>query len=175
MSETGHGYVEIIYPDMTFIRDAARIQFDAIPDLHAVLAWPWSEGPEENESLPPPIRKARGFPKDVGLLVLSETTLYIGNRKKDPTNERIISAREAKKLKPFRSKGSASTVYIDPDVKCPTWLSREEVALAAERYKSHCGHESPDLEAIEAMMREYERPTLPGGGHPKTRLVVWFT
>lgn len=174
MSETGHGYVEILYPDMTFIRDAARIQFDAIPDLHAVLAWPWGDTPEDNDGLPPPIRPARGFPKDVGILVLAETTLYIGDKRRDPTNDRIISAREARRLKKFKT-ASSSVYYLDPDVKCPTWLTREEVALAAERYNDHCGHESPDLEAVEVMMREYERPKLPGGGHPKTRLVVWFT
>lgn len=171
MSETAHGYVEILYPGMEFIRDAVRIQFDAIPDLHAVLAYPWGE-PEEGDELPPPIRPPRGFPADAGLLVLSETTLYVC-KEKDPTNLREITRRETKGLRRFKTK-TGRTLYFDPDVKCPTWLTREEVALAAERYTEHCGHESPDLEAVEAMMRQYERPKLPGG-HPKTRLVVWFT
>ncbi len=165
--------MEIIYPDMTFVRDAASIHFDSIPDVHALLAFPWGEHSKEDD-LPPPVVKPRGFPQDVGMLVLHETTLYIDEKQaKDPTNPRAITARAAKKLKPFKTK--SYTAFLDPDVKCPTWLSRNEVALAAEKYLRRSGHANPDLEAVEMMMKEYERQTLNGGVHPTTRLVVWFT
>lgn len=157
---------------MELVRNAATIYFDAIPEVHALIAFPWGRHSKEDD-LPPPIRKPRGFPKDVGLLVLSEVTYYVNEKEaKDPTNPRAITAREAKKLKPFKSK--SSTLYLDPDVKCPSWLTREEVGLAAEHYLQRCGHESWDLEAVEAMMSAYERQRLQGG-RPKTRLVVWFT
>lgn len=172
MSLIAHGCVEILYPDLKFVRDAAIIHFDAIPEVHALLAFPWGTHSKEDD-LPPPVRKPRGFPKDTGLIVLHEVGLYVDAKQaKDPTNPRAITAREAKKLRPLKTK--ASTLYLDPDVKCPTWLWREEVGLAAEHYKLRCGHESWDLEAVEAMMREYERQKIQGG-RPKTRLVVWFT
>jgi hypothetical protein len=167
-----HGCVEIIYPETTFVRDAATIHFDAIPDVHALLAFPWGQHSKDDD-LPPPVVKPRGFPKDVGGLVLHETTLYIDAKQaKDPTNPRAITAREAKTLKPFKAK--SYTAYFDPDVKCPTWLTRTEVALAAEKYLRRCGHASADLEAVEMMMKEYERQVF-NGEHPTTRLVVWFT
>ncbi len=66
VSLTATGCVEIIYPDQEYIRDAATIHIDAIPDVHALLAFPWGKHSKEDD-LPPPVVKPRGFPKDPGL------------------------------------------------------------------------------------------------------------
>lgn len=169
VSVVASAFVEILYKGESFVRDAALFRFDAIPAVHAVLAFPWEDDPDTSD-MPAPVVKPRGFPEDVGNLVLSETTLYIEHKKRGmPPNPRAITAREARKLRPFQR--FTQTYYFDPDVKYMTWLSREEVRCAAEAYAKHTGHGSSDLMGVLALMDAYERDEHVA----RTRLVVWFT
>jgi hypothetical protein len=169
VSLVAHGFVEILYPDTTFVRDAARIYFDSIPGVHAVLAFPWGRH-SKNDDLPAPVRRPRGFPKNMGTLALSETTLYVDAKEaRTGKNPRAITVAASKRLQPLMM--GSYTVYLDPDVKSPTWLTYEEVVLAANRYTEHEGHLSYDLEAVAGMMRQYHSAKL----KTKTRLIVWFT
>jgi hypothetical protein len=173
VSETAHGYVEILYPDTEFVRDAAYVHFDALPPLHAVLAFPWGEHTEEDDQ-PPPIVPPRGFPENPGLLVLNRVAFYVDARgAKDPTNPRAITPKKAKKLQKLVVNGIS--YYLDPDVKCPTWLTRPEVEAASVRYFNHTHTPCFELHAVAAMMEQYERQKLGDGKRPMTRLVVWFT
>ncbi len=164
MSFTAIGCVEILYPALQFVRGTSLIYFDNIPDVYALLAFPWGVRSESN-CLPAPVVPPRGFPPDASLLVLSEVGTFI-----DDDDER--EARTSEKLKLLST--PQGKVYQDPDVRCPTWLTAVDVRLAADTYFERQGHPSYDLVAVAAMMGQYERQELPGG-HTKTRLVVWFT
>jgi hypothetical protein len=174
VSLTGIACIEVLYPDMGLVRDVARISIDSIPHLEAVLAFPWGTHSKEDD-LPPPVVKPRGLPKDLGLLVRHEILLYVNAieaKRKD--NPRAITAREAKKLKKIPI--NDVVYYLDPDVRCTTWLTLREVERAALVYAKAVKHPSVDLCAIAAMMHQYEnQKPWPGGKRPKTRLVVWFT
>jgi hypothetical protein len=171
VSYTAIGCVEILYPN--FVRGGAIIYLDAVPDVYALLAFPWGTHSKDDD-LPAPIVKPRGLPDDASLIVLHQISLYVDEKAaKDPSNERAITAKAARGLLPLKSGGDI--VYLDPDVKCPTWLTPAEVRKARDIYMKRQKHPSGDLNAVASMMMQYERQELVGGKHPKTRLVVWFT
>lgn len=176
MSVTGHGYVEVIHADSEFVACPARINFDSIPDVYALLAFPWGDHDPQEDDLPPPVVKPRGFPPNLGLLTLHEVSLYVEDdpKKRRQNRERCITSREAKKLLPlpYRLAG----FFQDPDVRCASWLTTEEVTLAGQRYRERNKHSSPDLEAVAGMMALYEAAwRLNGRARPTVRLIVWFT
>lgn len=182
MSYVTLGCVEILYPEPPeprrrrtdpFVRGACILHFDSIPHIEAVLNFPWGKHSKEDD-LPAPIVKPRGLPKDPfpSLLTLAETTVFVDAKGVKEGNPRAVTSSDARKLTKFDAHGTR--YYLDPDVKAPSWLTVEEVGLAAARcsetMRSWCG----ELYAVHAMMTQYEAQTV-RGGPLKTRLVVWST